>query len=392
MPRRFVTVGDNLRLPDKVREEILAEITALTDEAQEASDHAQSSSVSAQTSKDDAAQSAITADARAIDAAASATAAESARSSAGAEADRARDFANEANTVVDAAITNAEVVARELVVTRRDGETFVAGEVIGPRGLKGDKGDTGERGEQGIQGEQGDQGVQGQQGIQGVKGDTGARGQTGAVGPAGLVWRGVWSSTTDYVSEDAVFYDGSSWFASGDPVPGEAPSDVAPNWYPLAVRGAVGAQGVRGPEGQQGIQGPQGGQGIQGPQGVKGDTGLQGATGDKGDRGELGDVLPATVTNPAPSSIALTSGTPYTRRLVLTSDVSFSIAAGIADKSYTITLVLAVNTTTRLITWPNNLQWPEGIKPSSFPVGRHVVNLLWDGAVWQGAIVGMNYA
>lgn len=117
-----------------------------------------------------------------------------------------------------------------------------------------------------------------------------------------------------------------------------------------------------------------------------------GRVGDKGDKGDPGDVTAATVTNPAPSTVALTSGTPYTRRLVLVSDVAFTIAAGIADKSYTITLVFSVSSATRTVTWPSNVQWPEGVKPTSFPIGRHVLNLLWDGAVWQGAVVGMNYA
>jgi len=117
-----------------------------------------------------------------------------------------------------------------------------------------------------------------------------------------------------------------------------------------------------------------------------------GNTGDKGDKGDVGDVTDAIVTNPAPATLALTSGTPYTRRLVLTSDVTLSIAAGSANKSYSITLVLSVSSATRVVTWPNNVQWPEGLKPTTFPVGRHVVNLLWDGAVWQGAVVGLNYA
>lgn len=78
------------------------------------------------------------------------------------------------------------------------------------------------------------------QGIQGIQGDTGPIGATGATG---LNWQGQWLNTTDYVDNDAVFYDGASWFASGDPVVGEEPSNAAANWFPLALQGIQGIQG-----------------------------------------------------------------------------------------------------------------------------------------------------
>jgi hypothetical protein len=74
----------------------------------------------------------------------------------------------------------------------------------------------------------------GPQGVQGVIGLTGA---------TGIEWQGLWSSGTDYVDNDAVFYDGASWFASGDPTLGEVPSSGSTNWYPLALQGVQGIQG-----------------------------------------------------------------------------------------------------------------------------------------------------
>jgi hypothetical protein len=117
----------------------------------------------------------------------------------------------------------------------------------------------------------------GPQGVQGVIGLTGA---------TGIEWQGLWSSGTDYVDNDAVFYDGASWFASGDPTLGEVPSGSSVNWYPLALQGVQGDQGI------QGIQGVQGDQGIQGEIGLTGDTGPQ---------GDAATITVGTVTTGAPA-------------------------------------------------------------------------------------------
>lgn len=103
--------------------------------------------------------------------------------------------------------------------------------------------------------EKGPQGPQGIQGIQGIQ---------GPVGPIGMNWQGDWSSTYDYVENDAVFWEDWSWFASDDPPTGEEPSLTSAYWWPLAAQGA------------QGIQGPQGLQGIQGNTGATGATGATG--------------------------------------------------------------------------------------------------------------------
>jgi hypothetical protein len=80
----------------------------------------------------------------------------------------------------------------------------------------------------------GDQGVQGVQGIQGPIGATGA---------TGLNWQGTWSALTNYVNDDAVYHNSSSWFASGDPDVGEEPTTLSAHWVPLALQGATGATG-----------------------------------------------------------------------------------------------------------------------------------------------------
>ena len=149
---------------------------------------------------------------------------------------------------------------------------------VGPAGPQGPQGDTGPVGPQGATGPQGPTGATGPQGAQGPMGPT---------GPAGLNWRGAWSATTDYVTDDAVGYNGASWFADQDPPVGEVPSQTSTYWNLLAAEGADGPQGPQGPTGPTGPQGPQG---IQGDPGPTGPEGPQGAT---GPQGPAGPGLPA---------------------------------------------------------------------------------------------------
>ena len=97
-------------------------------------------------------------------------------------------------------------------------------------------------------------------GAQGPQGVQGPAGPLGPVGPAGLNWQGAWVSGTSYVADDAVGYDGASWFCilatSGTTTPD---LDIT-NWALLASQGAQGVQGVQGPTG---AQGPSGGAGTQ---------------------------------------------------------------------------------------------------------------------------------
>lgn len=96
------------------------------------------------------------------------------------------------------------------------------------------------------------------QGPIGPQGNTGPTGPQGPVGPAGLNWQGQWVSGTEYVENDAVGYEGASWFLY---VPNnigsenEPPSDNLSHWALLASQGAVGPTGPAGPIGPQGPQG-----------------------------------------------------------------------------------------------------------------------------------------
>jgi len=95
----------------------------------------------------------------------------------------------------------------------------------------------------------------GPQGPQGVQGPAGV---PGPVGPAGLTWRGTWVSGTSYVLNDAVGYNGASYFCILATSGTTAPNLATSNWALLASQGAIGPQGVQGPTGPQGPAGSAG--------------------------------------------------------------------------------------------------------------------------------------
>ena len=80
-------------------------------------------------------------------------------------------------------------------------------------------------------------------------GPQGPQGVAGPVGPAGLTWRGVWVSGTSYVEDDAVGYNGASWFCINATSGTTPPNADITNWALLAAQGATGPQGPQGPSG-----------------------------------------------------------------------------------------------------------------------------------------------
>jgi len=97
------------------------------------------------------------------------------------------------------------------------------------------------------------------QGPIGPQGVAGANGIPGPVGPAGLNWQGAWVSGTSYVADDAVGYNGASYFCILATSGTTTPNLATTNWALLASQGAQGIQGVQGPTG---AQGPGGGAGT----------------------------------------------------------------------------------------------------------------------------------
>lgn len=92
-------------------------------------------------------------------------------------------------------------------------------------------------------------------GPQGPVGESiqGPPGPQGPIGPAGLNWQGAWVSGVTYVADDAVGYNGASWFVTCEEV--ENPlltPDVNPCFALLANVGATGPQGPNGKAGNDG--------------------------------------------------------------------------------------------------------------------------------------------
>lgn len=92
------------------------------------------------------------------------------------------------------------------------------------------------------------------QGPTGPQGNTGPTGPQGPAGPAGLEWQGEWGDETAYFVDDAVSWNGASWFCilattlAVNPYPDEDTT----HWALLASQGAVGPTGPAGPIGPQG--------------------------------------------------------------------------------------------------------------------------------------------
>lgn len=144
----------------------------------------------------------------------------------------------------------------------------------GPQGPKGDKGDKGDPGESSAAAK-GDQGPPGPQGPQG---------DPGPVGPAGLTWRGIYDDSITYQKDDAVGYQGSTYFCLKQTSnnPPDSINKFNEYWSLMA------SQGSRGPSGPAGPQGQRGEQGVAGEKGDKGDKGEQGLVGPEGPQGTPG--------------------------------------------------------------------------------------------------------
>lgn len=124
-------------------------------------------------------------------------------------------------------ITARAVSDGQLLFTTDSGKIYLDNdttreEMVGTQGPKGDKGDKGDTG---------------------ATGATGATGPTGPVGPAGLTWQGAWSSTTAYAKDDAVSYNGSTYFAINASTNKEPDTDTT-DWAPMALEGTKGADGT----------------------------------------------------------------------------------------------------------------------------------------------------
>jgi hypothetical protein len=79
-----------------------------------------------------------------------------------------------------------------------------------------------------------------------------------------MLWRGAWSSLTDYALNDAVAHAGRSWIANANPPAGAEPDVESSFWQILSEKGDTGPAGAAGAVGPQGPQGATGATGAAG--------------------------------------------------------------------------------------------------------------------------------
>ena len=95
----------------------------------------------------------------------------------------------------------------------------------------------------------------------------------------GLLYQGAYASSTNYATNYVVSWQNAAWVSLHNTNHGNTPDASPADWTLLAAQGGTGSQGP------QGLQGPQGVAGTTGAQGPRGDMGVPGATGATGSPG-----------------------------------------------------------------------------------------------------------
>ena len=109
-----------------------------------------------------------------------------------------------------------------------------------------------------------------------------------------MTWAGQWSSSTNYVANQVVEYNGSAYVC----IQGNsnmAPSSNATQWTLMVSKGDTGSQGIQGVAGATGAKGAVGDTGAQGATGPTGSTGSQGPQGATGATGSSGNAATISV-------------------------------------------------------------------------------------------------
>ena len=109
-----------------------------------------------------------------------------------------------------------------------------------------------------------------------------------------MTWAGEWSSSTNYVANQVVYYEGSAYVC----IQGNSnlrPDQNTTQWTLMVQKGDTGATGATGAAGATGAKGAVGDTGPQGPTGATGITGPQGPQGPQGAQGDAGSAATVTV-------------------------------------------------------------------------------------------------
>mgnify|MGYP001171826310 FL=1 len=109
-----------------------------------------------------------------------------------------------------------------------------------------------------------------------------------------MTWAGEWSSSSNYVANQVVYYEGSAYVCI------QGNSNLRPDlnttqWTLMVQKGDTGATGATGAAGAAGAKGAVGDTGPAGPTGATGSTGPQGPQGPQGAQGDAGSAATVTV-------------------------------------------------------------------------------------------------
>ena len=122
-----------------------------------------------------------------------------------------------------------------------------------------------------------------------------------------LSYQGGYASTTNYAHSDLVTWNGAVWASLHDSNHGNTPDASAGDWA-VAVPAAVGLAGPKGDRGDMGLQGPPG---TSGQAGVQGPQGLRGDPGATGRPGFVYQGPYASATNYAGGDVVLWQGSSF---------------------------------------------------------------------------------
>jgi hypothetical protein len=141
-------------------------------------------------------------------------------------------------------------------------------------------------------------------------------------GPRGVSPRGAWKSNEDYLANDLVSLQGSTWRAIAANK-SRRPDTHPKQWELFASKGNAGPEGPAGPKGAKGATGDTGPAGPKGAKGATGPEGPQGPVGPKGPRGSQGVIgsWARNLTEPVEAS------TGYTWKFFDTSGVTVEITS-----------------------------------------------------------------
>lgn len=180
----------------------------------------------------------------------------------------------------------------------------------------------------------------------------------GMTGPAGLNWRNAWDAGTQYAVDDAVYYQGSSYYAVAVPAVGAAPDPAKQSpWMELAVMGQ------------------------------------------KGEPGDNGSLVATSLTDTGTVTIGAGATSTAWRESTITGNVTYTMGTPSppSGETFNITMLIRQDATGgHTITWDPAIRWPSGVAPSlpTTAGAVHVVTLAWSPllSAWCGFVSGTSMA